>query len=134
MSRLELCHGHFFNWYDTQDLRPLEPRYVSSVDSGNLAAHLLTLANACDGMRTGTADAAQILAGIGDGLALARDSLGTTADARLVAEIEAIRTGFSDRAPRSAPLAGGLAPHDPESLARPDARARGECRFILAPP
>ncbi len=51
MSRLEQCHGHFFNWYDTQDLRPLEPRYVSSVDSGNLAAHLLTLANACDGMR-----------------------------------------------------------------------------------
>ncbi len=72
MSRLEQCHGHFFNWYDTQDLRPLEPRYVSSVDSGNLAAHLLTLANACEEMRAGTADPAQILAGIGDGQALAR--------------------------------------------------------------
>ncbi len=108
MSRLEQCHGHFFNWYDTQDLRPLEPRYVSSVDSGNLAAHLLTLANACDGMRAGTADIAQILAGIGDGLALARDSLGTTADARLVAAIEAIRTGSSDRTPGSAPLAASL--------------------------
>ena len=108
MSRLEQCHGHFFNWYDTQDLRPLEPRYVSSVDSGNLAAHLLTLANACDGMRAGTADAAQILAGIGDGLALARDSLGTTADARLVAAIEAIRTGSADRTSRSAPLAASL--------------------------
>ena len=108
MSRLELCHGHFFNWYDTQDLRPLEPRYVSSVDSGNLAAHLLTLANACDGMRAGTADAAQILAGIGDGLALARGSLGKTADARLVAAIEAIRTGFADRTPGSAPLVASL--------------------------
>jgi cyclic beta-1,2-glucan synthetase len=42
---MELCRGHFFNWYDTQDLRPLEPRYVSTVDSGNLAGHLLTLAN-----------------------------------------------------------------------------------------
>ncbi len=39
--------GHFYNWYDTQDLRPLEPRYVSAVDSGNLAGHLLALANAC---------------------------------------------------------------------------------------
>ena len=33
--------GHLFNWYDTGDLHPLEPRYVSTVDSGNLAGHLL---------------------------------------------------------------------------------------------
>lgn len=50
MGRMERFHGHFYNWYDTQDLRPLDPRYVSSVDSGNLAAHLVTLANACDEM------------------------------------------------------------------------------------
>ncbi|HXH00653.1 MAG TPA: glucoamylase family protein, partial [Xanthomonadaceae bacterium] len=35
--------GHFYNWYDTQTLQPLPPRYVSTVDSGNLAGHLLTL-------------------------------------------------------------------------------------------
>jgi cyclic beta-1,2-glucan synthetase len=35
--------GHFYNWYDTKSLRPLKPLYVSSVDSGNLAGHLLTL-------------------------------------------------------------------------------------------
>ncbi|MCY7355129.1 MAG: cyclic beta 1-2 glucan synthetase [Lysobacter sp.] len=35
--------GHFYNWYDTETLQPLPPRYVSSVDSGNLAGHLLTL-------------------------------------------------------------------------------------------
>jgi len=34
MSRLERFRGHFYNWYDTQDLRPLDPKYVSSVDSG----------------------------------------------------------------------------------------------------
>ena len=39
--------GHFYNWYDTSDLRPLDPPYVSTVDSGNLAGHLITLANAC---------------------------------------------------------------------------------------
>ena len=35
--------GHFYNWYDSRSLRPLPPRYVSTVDSGNLAGHLLTL-------------------------------------------------------------------------------------------
>lgn len=48
LARLRTCHGHFFNWYDTLDLRPLEPAYVSSVDSGNLAGHLIALANSCD--------------------------------------------------------------------------------------
>ena len=41
MNRLERHRGHFYNWYDTRTLRPLLPLYVSSVDSGNLAGHLL---------------------------------------------------------------------------------------------
>jgi cellobiose phosphorylase len=44
MERLERYRGHFYNWYDTRDLRPLLPLYISTVDSGNLAGHLLTLA------------------------------------------------------------------------------------------
>jgi len=47
MSDLRRVRGHFLNWYDTQDLRPLEPMYVSTVDSGNLAGHLIALAQAC---------------------------------------------------------------------------------------
>ncbi|HET7033475.1 MAG TPA: glucoamylase family protein, partial [Casimicrobiaceae bacterium] len=43
MAALERHEGHFYNWYDTQSLQPLAPRYVSTVDSGNLAGHLLTL-------------------------------------------------------------------------------------------
>jgi hypothetical protein len=43
MEGLERHQGHFFNWYDTQTLKPLPPLYISSVDSGNLAGHLLTL-------------------------------------------------------------------------------------------
>ncbi len=43
MAGLTRHHGHFFNWYDTQSLQPLSPKYVSAVDSGNLAGHLLTL-------------------------------------------------------------------------------------------
>jgi cyclic beta-1,2-glucan synthetase len=43
MEKLERFKGHFYNWYDTRSLVPLPPRYVSTVDSGNLVGHLLTL-------------------------------------------------------------------------------------------
>jgi cyclic beta-1,2-glucan synthetase len=43
MDRLERYRGHFLNWYDTRDLSTLAPRYVSTVDSGNLAACLIAL-------------------------------------------------------------------------------------------
>ncbi len=43
MKTMDRHQGHFYNWYDTQTLQPLQPHYVSSVDSGNLAGHLLTL-------------------------------------------------------------------------------------------
>ncbi len=43
MLKLERFNGHFYNWYDTLSLVPLNPRYVSTVDSGNLVGHLLTL-------------------------------------------------------------------------------------------
>ncbi|WP_159015832.1 glycoside hydrolase family 94 protein [Cognatiluteimonas profundi] len=43
LSGLARFNGHFFNWYDTESLQPLLPRYVSTVDSGNLCGHLLTL-------------------------------------------------------------------------------------------
>ncbi|MGE3839050.1 MAG: glucoamylase family protein [Hyphomonadaceae bacterium] len=51
MRKLERCRGHFYNWYDTQNLAALAPKYVSSVDSGNLAGHLIALANACDELK-----------------------------------------------------------------------------------
>ena len=47
MGTLERFRGHLYNWYDTSDLRPLDPRYISTVDSGNLAGHLIAVANAC---------------------------------------------------------------------------------------
>lgn len=43
MIILERYRGHLYNWYSTETLEPLLPRYVSTVDSGNLAGHLLTL-------------------------------------------------------------------------------------------
>ena len=47
VGRMQKFRGHLFNWYDTRDLRPLDPPYISSVDSGNLAGHLISIANAC---------------------------------------------------------------------------------------
>jgi cyclic beta-1,2-glucan synthetase len=43
LQRMERYAGHFYNWYDTQSLLPLPPNYVSTVDSGNMAGHLITL-------------------------------------------------------------------------------------------
>ena len=48
MLKLPRFRGHFYNWYSTTDLSPLPPIYVSTVDSGNLAGHLITLAGACE--------------------------------------------------------------------------------------
>lgn len=43
MQKLERYNGHFYNWYDTETMQPLHPKYISVVDSGNLGAHLLVL-------------------------------------------------------------------------------------------
>jgi cyclic beta-1,2-glucan synthetase len=43
VARLECHYGHLLNWYELPTLRPLEPRYVSTVDSGNLLAALYSL-------------------------------------------------------------------------------------------
>ena len=48
LEGMEKHRGHFFNWYDTRSLRPLRPRFVSTVDSGNLCAGLIT---ACAALR-----------------------------------------------------------------------------------
>jgi cyclic beta-1,2-glucan synthetase len=50
MTALERFRGHFYNWYDTRSGHPLDPKYVSSVDSGNLAGHLIALGHACQEM------------------------------------------------------------------------------------
>ena len=41
MAKLERFRGHFYNWYDTSDLRALEPKYVSSA---RLSAFFIRLA------------------------------------------------------------------------------------------
>jgi cyclic beta-1,2-glucan synthetase len=47
LERMRRFHGHFYNWYDLNNLSVMEPAYVSTVDSGNLAGHLIALRQAC---------------------------------------------------------------------------------------
>ncbi|MEO8397982.1 MAG: hypothetical protein ABI700_33620, partial [Chloroflexota bacterium] len=47
LDQLEHYRGHLLNWYDTESLAALAPRYVSTVDSGNLAGCLVVIEQAC---------------------------------------------------------------------------------------
>src|SRR6185503_20248659 len=82
LARLERLHGHYYNWYETRTLVPLEPVYVSSVDSGNLAGHLLALAQACEGFVERPPLDASALDGVADALEIARESAAAIPDDR----------------------------------------------------
>ncbi|MHC1765711.1 MAG: glucoamylase family protein [Verrucomicrobiia bacterium] len=73
MQRLERHRGHFYNWYDTRTLQPLLPRYVSSVDSGNLAGHLLTLGAGLRELPGHPILAPQVFRGLRDTVAILRE-------------------------------------------------------------
>jgi hypothetical protein len=75
MAALERHEGHFYNWYDTQSLQPLAPRYVSTVDSGNLAGHLLTLRAGLAALPDDRVVDARLFAGMLDTARLLTDSL-----------------------------------------------------------
>lgn len=47
LEKMHRYRGHFFNWYDLTTLQVLEPAYISTVDSGNLAGHFVALKQAC---------------------------------------------------------------------------------------
>jgi cyclic beta-1,2-glucan synthetase len=74
MAKLKRFRGHFYNWYDTSDLRALEPKYVSSVDSGNLAGHLIALGNACHEIAAGPIGNQNWASGLEDVIALLREA------------------------------------------------------------
>ena len=78
MSALERFRGHFYNWYDTSDLRPLDPKYISTVDSGNLAGHLVALRQGCIEMVRHPVSGPQWSRGPLDALNLLRESLQNT--------------------------------------------------------
>ncbi len=115
MEPLERFRGHFYNWYDTSSLRPLEPRYVSSVDSGNLAGHLHVLAIGLRERGGAPLVDRRVAAGIEDALLVLAEALGPAqgeADSpprRLHAAVEALRATLSSGARHGARLGGAAA-------------------------
>jgi cyclic beta-1,2-glucan synthetase len=78
MKRLERHHGHFYNWYNTRTLQPLFPRYVSSVDSGNLVGYLLTLGTGLRDLPDQKILPAQVFQGLRDTLGMVQRLNGAT--------------------------------------------------------
>jgi cyclic beta-1,2-glucan synthetase len=110
LDRLDKHHGHLLNWYDTQTLQPLRPAYVSTVDSGNLAGHLLTLRAGLLALADTAPPFERLLAGLSDTLDLWREASGGAAA-------------------RCARIAHGRPAADPprRATARPVGLGRGRC-------
>lgn len=83
MEGLERHRGHFYNWYDTQSLKPLLPTYVSTVDSGNLAGHLLTLKPGLLTLPDQKILASRFFDGLNDMLGVLEDAAGETVPTQL---------------------------------------------------
>ena len=86
MQRLDRYRGHFYNWYETGTLEPLLPLYISSVDSGNLAGHLLTLGAGLREQIDEDIFTPQIFAGLRDTVGVLRD---LAPDNVILAELDA---------------------------------------------
>ncbi|MDQ2752541.1 MAG: cyclic beta 1-2 glucan synthetase, partial [Bacteroidota bacterium] len=86
MNKMERYRGHFFNWYDTESLAPLQPKYISTVDSGNLAGHLLVLRQGLLAIPNQKIQTTQLAGGLQDTLGVLMDASNTT-DIKLLKQI-----------------------------------------------
>jgi len=91
MERLERYRGHLYNWYDTRTLQPLNPRYVSSVDSGNLAGSLLTLQAGLTELKTRPVLSADALRGLEDTSRVLAGCLSTPSAAVLAGTVGSVQ-------------------------------------------
>ena len=102
VESLERFEGHLLNWYDTATRAPLMPRYISTVDSGNLAAALLATAQGLQELERRPQSLAQRLEGLGDTAGVLRGVSATTnagADARrAIAAINSLARGMASAA------------------------------------
>ena len=89
LARLRRFRGHFYNWYDLDTLEDLAPGYISTVDSGNLAGHLIALRQACLAVPDAPVFDRRTWAAVDAALGLCQESL---PKARHPAELTAART------------------------------------------
>ena len=93
LGGMEKYRGHFYNWYDTESLKPLKPHYVSSVDSGNMVGHLLVLRAGLLELKDGKIVPPQLPDGLADTLAVLQEC---------AAELETGRAGGAADSARQA--------------------------------
>ena len=140
MRGLERHRGHFFNWYDTRTLKPLLPLYVSSVDSGNLAGHLLTLGQGLAELQAQPILTPQVFAGLADTVGIVHELKGGSSELeRIEAELAqpplTLRAGFDllrRVTERVAVLAAALDAGAGEELKRWTQTLERNCRDHLA--
>jgi len=126
VESLERFEGHLLNWYDTRTLAPLPRKYVSTVDSGNLAGALIALATALPRLANEPVDAA-----------IRREAVTTTANL-LRESVEALPAGALQTDPVVASLRRDVARFllDPQlddpALAEPGWRERAAALRALA--
>ena len=94
LDRMQRYRGHFYNWYDTLTLEPLRPMYVSTVDSGNLTGHLLTLVAGFEELETQPVLRPQLFDGITATLDVLAELIPPTAEARRTEA--AVRAALAD--------------------------------------
>ena len=96
LEGLPRFHGHFFNWYDLHTLEVMDPHYVSTVDSGNLAGHLIALRQACRSVVTEPVFDGRSWRALDAALALAQERLQRPDDAPLSAPHDAADGAIAD--------------------------------------
>jgi cyclic beta-1,2-glucan synthetase len=93
---LDRLEGHLFNWYDTRTGEVLAPRYISTVDSGNLAACLVTLRRGLLDLVDAPPLSVSVIAGLRDTVAAAREVFSRLEPYRVMAEAESAHRGLVD--------------------------------------
>ena len=98
MEALERHRGHFYNWYDTQSLKPLPPLYISSVDSGNLAGHLLTLRPGLLGLADHKILGSRLFEGLGVTLGIVADAAAAASEEDAPAQLARLQQDLASAA------------------------------------
>jgi cyclic beta-1,2-glucan synthetase len=94
LDKLQRHRGHFYNWYDTRTLEPLRPLFISTVDSGNLAGHLLVLAAGLDDLAAQQIFRPVVFSGLAATLNILLEAAGSPAaqvPAEIIARLEPLR-------------------------------------------
>ena len=104
MEKLERYRGHLYNWYDTRTLLPLQPQYVSSVDSGNLAGALLTLQGGLAELKDQPVISVNVFQGLQDTLLVLLDHVPSKSTPDLSNKVQLLRDQLAQYIQSAAPL------------------------------